>query len=336
MEVTNILRVIGIEHVSSEQPLEFASLGLVRYNQGEKVCTFIEDEKYVKDLTPNISVVLMTLEIGEKLKKADVEFGICIVENPRLAYFMMHNYLSELDTYKGVSYSTKIGKNCRISDSAVISPQNVFIGNNVSIEEFVVIRENTVIGDNSIIRAGCKIGGEGFEFKKKDESIFGVKHVGSVVIGKNVEVQYNTCIDKAIYPWDKTILEDFVKIDNLVHIGHAVKIGKRSMIVANSGIGGRVTIGKDSWIGFGSTIRNGIVIGDNARVNMGAVVTKDMKNFEKVSGNFAIPHEAFIKEMQKRAGECSKMLRDGLTSSECDRSYRKAHNGLVGNNGGKR
>ena len=74
-----------------------------------------------------------------------------------------------------------------------------------------------------------------------------------------------------------------------------MKIGKRSMIVANSGIGGRVMIGDDAWIGFGAIIRNGITIGNKARINMGSVVTKSVDNNTHVSGKDvykrqALPH----------------------------------------------
>ena len=156
-----------------------------------------------------------------------------------------------------------------------------------------------VINDNSIIRAGCKIAGEGFEFKNTSEEVFHVSHIGGVIIGESVEIQYNTCIDKAIYPWDNTVIGDHVKIDNLVHIGHAVKVDSRTMIVANSGIGGRVSIGEDVWIGFGATIRNGIHIGDRARTNMGSVVTRNVGTEEAVTGNFAIPHKDFIANLKK-------------------------------------
>lgn len=299
MEISKILYCLGIEHSCNKKTLEFNSLGLAGYNKGDRVCTFIENEKYIKELTNNIGVVLTTQDIAEKMEINDANFGVCIVEKPKITYFLIHNYLTSLEEYVGTSRATYIGENCKISDTAVISPNNVKIGDNVLIEDFVVIKENTIIGDNSIIRAGCKIGGEGFEFKVNDSATFGVKHVGGVVIGKNVEIQYNSCIDKAIYPWDDTIIGDFTKIDNLVHIGHAVKIGKRSMIVANSGIGGRVMIGDDAWIGFGAIIRNGITIGNKARINMGSVVTKSVDNNTHVSGNFAIEHDKYIKHVKE-------------------------------------
>lgn len=298
MNIVNVLKNINIE-CSCEKTGEFESLGLVGYNKGNNVCTFIENEKYINDLSHNVSVVITNEEVGRILGKQNKNFVVCIVENPRVTYFLIHNYLSKLEGYKRTLFKTEIGNNCQISEHAIISETNVCIGNNVTVEEFAVIRENTIIGDNSIIRAGCKIGGEGFEFKTDSTIIFRVDHIGGVIIGKNVEIQYNSCIDKAIYPWDNTVIGDYVKIDNLVHVGHAVKIAERSMIIANSGIGGRTSIGKDSWIGFGATIRNGITIGNNTRANMGAVVTKSIGNNEKVTGNFAIPHDEFIAKLKK-------------------------------------
>lgn len=297
MKVSKILNALGIEYLCNNIDAEFEALGLAGYNKGSKVCTFIENESYIKDLTKNISIILTTKEVAE-LFENNTAFDIYVVKNPRLTYFLLHNYLAENIEYIRPLYDTKIGKKCSISSHAVIAEKNVTIGENVIIEEFVIIRENTRIGNNTIIRAGSILGGEGFEFKKNDDNVFRVKHVGGVLVGNNVEIQYNSCIDKAIYPWDDTIINDYVKIDNLVHIGHAVKIGKRGMIVANSGIGGRVTIGEDAWVGFGTTIRNGVTIGDRARANMGAVVTTDIGDDKSFTGNFAIPHKDFIANMK--------------------------------------
>ena len=301
MYISKMLAEIGIEcNCINEQAV--SSFGLVEYNDGIDVCTFVENEKYVEKISDNIRMVIARPDLLDVLNKEDTLYGICIVENPRIAYFSLHNYISNREYYKRKEFETRIGFNCNISSHAIIADKNVVIGNNVTIEEFVVIRENTVIGDNSIVRAGCKISGEGFEFKNTSEELFHVNHVGGVIIGKYVEIQYNTCIDKAIYPWDNTVIDDYVKIDNLVHVGHAVKVGAKTMIVANSGIGGRVSIGEDVWIGFGSTIRNGIYIGDRARINMGSVVTRNVEKEGAVTGNFAISHEEFIAELKNRKG----------------------------------
>lgn len=298
MILSKILSEMKIDFFCKDEK-KVDSLGLAGYNKGDNVCTFIENEKYIDEITSNVAMILTNNNVAKYLEDKDISFGVCIVDNPRITYFIIHNFLSNSSEYTREKFETKIGENCTISDSAVISPQNVVIGNNVTIEEFVVIRDNTYIGDNSIVRAGCKIGGEGFEFKNTTKEVFRVNHIGGVVIGSNVEVQYNTCIDKAIYPWDDTVIEDYVKIDNLVHIGHAVKIKPRTMIVANSGIGGRVKIGEDSWIGFGATLRNGIEIGNNARTNMGAVVTRSVGDNEAVTGNFAIEHKKFIENLKR-------------------------------------
>lgn len=298
MYISKILKEMGIPHICKNEQ-RVSSLGLVEYNDGKDVCTFVDNEYYLEKLSDNIQMVLIGEDLLDTLKQYRKSYGICVVENPRLTYFRIHNYLVNDISYRRTDFKTQIGTNCNISSQAVIADKNVIIGNNVTIEEFAVIRENTVINDNSIIRAGCKIAGEGFEFKNTSEEVFHVSHIGGVIIGESVEIQYNTCIDKAIYPWDNTVIGDHVKIDNLVHIGHAVKVDSRTMIVANSGIGGRVSIGEDVWIGFGATIRNGIHIGDRARTNMGSVVTRNVGTEEAVTGNFAIPHKDFIANLKK-------------------------------------
>lgn len=296
MKLSKILREMGISfHCHNEVP--FSSLGLTQYNNGDDVCTFLEKVEYINQISENVTMVITSEEVAASLK--DFGKGVCIVENPRLVFFELHNYLSQHEYYTGSKWITEYGENCRISPHSVISEFNVRIGNNVIIEPFCVINSNTVIGDNCIIRTGSKIGTEGFEFKRKSERVFGVTHVGSVYIGDNVEIQSNTCIDKAIYPWDSTDIGEYTKIDNLVHISHGVKIGNQCMIVANSGIGGRTKIGNRCWVGLGSIIRNGIEIGDDARVNMGAVVSRSTEKGTSVTGNFAIDHTKFIENLKK-------------------------------------
>lgn len=280
---------------------EFNSLGLAGYNDGKDVCTFLAAAKYSVSLSKGISMILTSQKVYEELMSAgslDGSYGICIVDNPRLTYFLLHNALCDSADYARPRFESKIAANAKISSLAYISPYNVVIGENTVIEEFVSVKENTVIGDDCVIRTGTKIGGPGFEIKNDGTKTITVTHIGGVKIGDNVEIQQNSNVDKAIYPWDDTIIEDHVRINTLVQIAHGDKIGRFSEIAAHASIQGRVQIGENVWIGPGCVIRNGISIGTNARVNMGAVVTLSVPAGEAVSGNFARAHESLIEEMR--------------------------------------
>ena len=285
-------------NLNIKREVEFDSLGLLISNIDKRLLTFIDNEKHLQDVLLKSNVmILTTAEISEKLPKNK---GVAVCTDPRNVFFELHNLLFDNESYVRKSFKTVIGNNCEISTLAHIDSQGVIIGDNVVLEEFVSIKSGTVIGNNSIIRTGSIIGSSGFEFKRKQNTIFGVQHFGGVILGENVEIKCNTVVDKAIYPWDNTCIGNYTKIDNLVHIGHACKIMESVMIPANSVIGGRVVIENGVWIGIGSAIRNGIHIGKDSRVNMGAVVTKDVPDNGSVTGNFAIDHQDFIRKLKNK------------------------------------
>ncbi len=291
---------IGIECKCFDEK-EFESLGLAGYNDGKNVCTFLAAAEYASGLSDGISMILTSKKVYDELTEAGSlggNYGICLVDNPRLTYFLLHNALCDSEKYMRPCFASKIAKSAKISPLAYIAPYNVTIGENTVIEEFVSIKENTFIGDDCVIRTGTKIGGPGFEIKNDGTKTITVTHIGGVKIGNNVEIQQNSNIDKAIYPWDDTIIDDHVRINTLVQIAHGDKVGRFTEIVAHASIQGRVKIGENVWIGPGCVIRNGISIGDNARVNMGAVVTLSVPAGTAVSGNFARNHASLIEEMK--------------------------------------
>ncbi|EOR24630.1 UDP-3-O-(R-3-hydroxymyristoyl)-glucosamine N-acyltransferase [Clostridium sartagoforme AAU1] len=270
---------------------EFSSLGLNISEANEKLLSFIESEKFLSQLSKSISCVITTKEMAIHIPE---NIGVITSDVPRIDFFNLHNKLIENKDYKREDFETEIGENCSISPTAIISNKNVKIGNNVVIEEYVIIREHTTIKDNCIIRANTVIGGEGYEFKRYNNKTIGVTHIGGVIIQENTEIQYSACIDKAIYPWDNTIIGEYSRIDNLVHIAHAVKVGKRCFITSKTTIGGRTIIGDDCWFGIGATVSNGLIIGNSSSVSLGAVVTRNLNENSKVSGNFAINHDKYI------------------------------------------
>lgn len=278
---------------------DFDTLGLVGYHPEGRICTFVESEKYLQEVGDGVSMILTTEALAETACSRG--WGACVVKSPRQVFFRLHNALAADPAYARARRPTVTGNNCCIHPTAVISEENVVIGDNVVIEEYVVIRDNVHIGDGSIIRAGVKLGFDDFEFKRENGTIFRVEHCGGVVIGKDVEIFPNSGVSKALYPWDDTVVGDYCKLDMLVQLSHGVKIGRETMIVGLSGVGGRTEIGDNCWLGYGSIVRNGIKIGSNARVNMGAVVSRDVAEGQSVTGNFAIDHDRFMKNLKEAA-----------------------------------
>lgn len=270
---------------------EFETLALVAQNPGKKYITFLNEKKYFSKINKNVSMVITKSDLKDFVPP---DCGVVISENPGITFFLLQNFLVNNTEYIRPVYKTEIGNNCHIGTFTSISESNVTIGNNVVIEDFVTIYPNTIIRDNVIIRSGAKIGGFGFEYKRFNKTIMAVNHYGGVIIENDVDIHCNTSIDRAVYPWDDTVIGEYSKIDSVVHIGHAVKIGKRVLVVANSTIGGRTVIGDDSWIGMGVTIKNAINTGKNVSVNMGSVLANDLEDGKEVSGNYAVDQDAFF------------------------------------------
>lgn len=289
---------------SVENEQAFDTLGLVVSPLECPFCTFVDRENAIGTMDGHISMVITTAALAPRLMCE--HRGVCIVDDPRVVFFRLHNALSQHQPYARAVVPTKIGENCRIHPSAVIAENNVVIGDNVVIEEFVVIRENVTVGEGCILRAGVKVGFSDFEYKYENGVLFAVEHCGGVVLGKEVEILPNSCVNKALYPWDDTVIGDYCKLDELVQVSHGVKIGKATMVVGLSGIGGRTEIGENCWIGYGCTVRNGIHVGNNARLNMGAVVSRDVADGQAVTGNFAIDHDTFMARLKRlsRGEEC--------------------------------
>ncbi len=280
--------------------IEFDFLALTADIVNFRKCIFINDKKYIHEIDKSTSMVITTNELLKEIRQ--YEGGFCVTENPKNFFYQLHNLLESKRYYALRGFETRISETANISELTSIAKKNVVIGENCIIEEFVVIRENTYIGANTIIRAGSVIGGQGFDFSRSTDFVYPISHQGSVKIGNNVEIQQNSCIDKAVFPWDSTIIDDFTKIDNLVHIAHSAKIGKRVLIVSSSNIAGRTVVGDDAWLGIGAIVSNGIEMGKNTRANIGSVVVRSIPDGESQTGYFAIEHSKFIKNFKKSIG----------------------------------
>ncbi|HEY8355350.1 MAG TPA: UDP-3-O-(3-hydroxymyristoyl)glucosamine N-acyltransferase [Methylophilaceae bacterium] len=172
-----------------------------------------------------------------------------------------------------------IGKNVRLADNVVIGSGTVIgpdvsIGANSRIAANVTIYHGCVIGSNCAIASGTVIGADGFGYAEERGRWVKIPQVGSVVIGDDVEIGANTTIDRGAL--DDTVIEEGVKLDNLIQIGHNCRIGAHTVIAGCVGIAGSARIGKHCKIGGAAMILGHLEIADGVTISPGTMITRSL------------------------------------------------------------
>jgi UDP-3-O-[3-hydroxymyristoyl] glucosamine N-acyltransferase len=214
-----------------------------------------------------------------------------------------------------------VGRNCVVGDRVRIGAHAVAgddctIGDDVVLHPHVTLYPRVLVGARSILHSGVRAGVDGFGYAHVDGEHRKVPQVGGCVIGADVEIGANTTIDRGSV--GNTEIGDGVKIDNLVHIAHNVRIGEKCIIVAQVGIAGSTTIGRYVTLAGQAGIPGHLNIGDGATIAAQAGVFGDVPAGETWSGYPARPHReslrmqaavARLPELKKRLGEIERRLR---------------------------
>ncbi len=261
--------------------------------------SFFSDTKYTNQLNnTSASAVVIGLQHASLTNLPKI-----ITDNP-YAYFAKVSQLLN-PTYvaaKGVhdsaivDTSASIATSCSIAANVVIEA-NVNIGNNVTIGAGCVIERNSSIGDNTVLEAnvtikhgtqigknchlfsGCVIGNDGFGYAEENASNntkrwVKIPQVGRVIIHDNVDIGANTTIDRGAI--DDTVIEEGVKLDNLIQIAHNCRIGAHTVIAGCTGIAGSAVIGKHCKIGGGAMILGHLSIADKVTISPGSMIMRSI------------------------------------------------------------
>lgn len=162
--------------------------------------------------------------------------------------------------------------------------KGVKIGAHSEIASFSYIGDDVWIGENCKIRTGAIIGEEGYGFERDEASVpIRMPHLGGVRIGNNVLVGAATTVCRGTL--NHTIIQDFAKIDDHVHIAHNCKIESKAMVVACAEVSGGVNVKEGAWVGPNSSVIQQLTIGANALVGLGATVIRSVDDNDIVAGN---------------------------------------------------
>ena len=204
---------------------------------------------------------------------------------------------------------------------------NVQLGKDVAIGAYSVIGDGVVIGDGThiaphctishvmlgarcIIHSGVRIGQDGFGFAPTAKGLMKVPQLGRVVIGDDVEIGANTCIDRGAGP--DTVIGNGTKIDNLVQIGHNVQIGNHAVIVAQVGISGSTVIGDGAMLGGQVGASGHIHIGAGAKVAAQSGIISDIPAGATYGGYPAQP----VRDWHRQTIALSKLIKTQTTSED--------------------
>lgn len=154
----------------------------------------------------------------------------------------------------------------------------------------VTVGENCIVGSRCTLHSGVVIGADGFGFAPHDGQWVKIEQLGSVRIGNDVELGANTCVDRGAL--EDTVIEDGVKLDNLVQIGHNVHVGAHTAMAGCAGVAGSAIIGKHCTVGGGAVILGHLTLADNVHISAASVVTRSLNKAGHYSGIFPIDENA--------------------------------------------
>lgn len=279
--------------------------------------TFATDERYLRAaLASRAAAVLTEAALADKVP--DARKPMLVVGSARVALAAILASLEEprperpfRDASAVVDPSAKIGPDVyvgalvAIGAGAVVGADSVLLagsyvgpgarlGRGCTLHPKAMLLDRCVAGDRVTLQAGAVIGSDGFGYAFLDGAFAKIPQIGDVVLGDDVEIGANTCIDRA--QTGTTSIGTGTKIDNLVQIGHNCRIGKHNGLAAMTGLAGSTVIGDYTVVGGQSAFKGHITVGSRVRIAGNTMVWGDVEDGAVISGQPARDHREELRQ----------------------------------------
>jgi UDP-3-O-[3-hydroxymyristoyl] glucosamine N-acyltransferase len=264
---------------------------------GPRELSFLANPKYQQQLAASTAACVI---VGPPVRDAARARGDCIVTDDPYLYFARVTQLWK--SRLGPPAGPAVHPSAVVDPDAVLDPtarvgalcvveRGARIGAGTVLKDRVSVGENCVIGDRCIIHAGVVIGADGFGFAPDGSGAWEkIEQLGAVRIGNDVEIGANTCIDRGALR--DTVIEDGVKLDNLIQIAHNVHIGKHTAMAGCAAVAGSATIGAYCTIGGRAGILGHLTIADHVHISATSLVTRSILKPGHYTGVFPIDDNA--------------------------------------------
>jgi UDP-3-O-[3-hydroxymyristoyl] glucosamine N-acyltransferase len=257
---------------------------------------FLSNPRYAAQLAASLAGCVI---VAPAQRDAALARGVAIVTaDPYLYYARLTQWWAARvrpPIPAGVHPSAVVDPSAHIETSAVIGPLCVIgagarIGAATRLAARVTVGDGCVIGARCLLHSGVVIGADGFGFAPTEGRWEKIEQLGGVRIGDDVEIGANTCIDRGAL--DDTVIEDGVKLDNLIQIGHNVKVGAHTAMAGCVGVAGSAIIGAHCTIGGGAVVLGHLTLADHVHISAASVVMRSIRQPGQYSGVFPIDDNA--------------------------------------------
>ncbi|MES2975923.1 MAG: UDP-3-O-(3-hydroxymyristoyl)glucosamine N-acyltransferase [Pseudomonadota bacterium] len=258
--------------------------------------SFLSNPRYQQQLAASQAACVI---VAPAMLDAALARGACIVAEQPYLYFARVTQLwkrqlpaaagprihpsAVVDPAADISSTASVGALCVIERGARIGAGTV-------LKARVTVGENCVIGERCIVHSGVVIGADGFGFAPDGGAWEKIEQLGAVRIGNDVEIGANTCIDRGAL--EDTVIEDGVKLDNLIQIGHNVRVGRHTAMAGCVGVAGSATIGAHCTVGGGAIVLGHLTLADHVNISAATVVTRSITKPGHYTGMFPIDDNA--------------------------------------------
>ena len=258
--------------------------------------SFLSNPRYQQQLATSQAACVI---VAPAMRAVAEQRGACIVTDQPYLYFarvtQLWRHAQGRGPRAGIHPSAVVDPHAVVHPTASIGPLCVVergaqVGAHTVLKSRVTLGEDCVVGARCILHAGVVIGADGFGFAPNAGAWEKIEQLGAVRIGNDVEIGANTCIDRGALA--DTVLEDGVKLDNLVQIGHNVHVGAHTAMAGCSGVAGSTTIGAHCTVGGGAIVLGHLTLADHVNISAATVVTRTLAEPGHYTGIFPIDDNA--------------------------------------------
>jgi UDP-3-O-[3-hydroxymyristoyl] glucosamine N-acyltransferase len=265
---------------------------------GPAELSFLSNPRYRQQLAGTQAGCVI---VGPALREEARARGACIVTDDPYLYFARLTQLWRRRQLASRPAEPRIHPSAVVHADAVVDPtarigplcvveRGARIGAGTELKARVTVAEDCVIGQRCLLQPGAVIGGDGFGFAPEHGAWIKIEQLGAVRIGDDVEIGANTCIDRGALA--DTVIEDGVKLDNLIQVGHNCRIGRNTAVAGCAGIAGSANIGANCTIGGAAMILGHLTLADGVNISAGSFVARSILKAGHYTGIFPIDDNA--------------------------------------------